>query len=93
MAKLTGNEIQSALKGVSGWELDGDAIQKNYSFPGFMDAIGFINQIAELAEKHNHHPELFNVYNRVTVRYTTHDAGGLTKKDFAIATEIDQLLA
>ncbi len=88
---MNAQDIQDALGTLKGWELDGDAIKKTWTFRDFKEAMSFINQVAELAERFNHHPELFNVYNRVTLRFTTHDAGGLTEKDFAIAREIDQL--
>ncbi|MBD3225228.1 MAG: 4a-hydroxytetrahydrobiopterin dehydratase, partial [Caldithrix sp.] len=57
----------------------------------FIAAVGFINKMAILAEKHEHHPELFNVYNTVTLSFSTHSAGGLTDKDFNIAADIDKL--
>ena len=88
---MTEQEIQEKLAELNGWELDGNAIKKAWQFRDFSEAIWFINQVAELAEKHDHHPELFNVYNRVELRFSTHDAGGLTAKDFAIAREIDRI--
>ncbi len=88
---MTEQEIQQNLAELNGWELDGNAIKKAWQFRDFAEAMRFINQVAELAEKHDHHPELFNVYNRVELRFSTHDAGGLTPKDFAIAREIDRI--
>ncbi len=88
---MTDKEIQQKLAELNGWRLDGNAIKKSWQFRDFSEAMRFINKVAELAEKHDHHPELFNVYNRVELRFSTHDAGGLTEKDFAIAKAIDEL--
>lgn len=93
MQKLTSEEIQKRLQGLEGWVLDGDAIKKTWMFKDFREAMAFINKVAELADRFDHHPELFNVYNRVELRFSTHDAGGLTEKDFTIAGEIDRLSA
>ncbi len=87
--RLTDEEIQKSLKTLNGWTRDGDAIERKLVFDSFLDAIAFINRIATHAENADHHPEIFNVYNKVDLRLTTHDAGGLTAKDFALAAEID----
>jgi 4a-hydroxytetrahydrobiopterin dehydratase len=71
--------------------LDKNAIKKEWTFEDFNQALTFINKIGQLAEKHDHHPEIFNVYNRVALRFYTHTAGGLTEKDFAIARDIDTI--
>lgn len=91
MKKLSAAEIQKRLGALQGWSTDGPAIKKEWQFRDFVQALAFINKIAQLAERHGHHPELYNVYNRVSLRFSTHDAGGLTAKDFAIAEEIDRL--
>ncbi|GAB4373105.1 MAG: 4a-hydroxytetrahydrobiopterin dehydratase [Calditrichia bacterium] len=91
MKVLTPDVIQEKLKSLSGWKLDNDAIKKEWKFRDFKEALRFINKIGELAERHNHHPELFNVYNTVILRFNTHDAGGITEKDFKIAADIDRL--
>ncbi len=91
MQKLDRNEIQSKIKALDGWKLEGDSIKKQWKFNDFSESIAFINKVADLAEEHDHHPELFNVYNQVSLSFSTHDAGGLTEKDFKIAKEIDQL--
>ncbi len=77
----------------AGWTLspDGKAIEKTYQFRNFIAAFGFMTEAALWAEKWNHHPEWSNVYNRVHVRLTTHDAGGLTQKDVQLATKMDAL--
>jgi 4a-hydroxytetrahydrobiopterin dehydratase len=91
LKKFTHQEIEKKLKEVPSWRLENEMIVRDWSFKDFNEAMKFINQIASLAEKHDHHPELFNVYNKVTVRFSTHDADGLTQRDFNIAKEIDNL--
>ncbi len=91
MRKLTEPEIEARLARLSGWERDREAIRKQWSFADFREAIRFILRVADVAERLDHHPELFNVYNRVELRFSTHDAGGLTEKDFQIAREIDAI--
>ncbi len=89
--KLSDERIEERLATLDGWDRDGDKIEKHYEFDGFEEAIEFINRIAPLAERANHHPEIFNVYNRVELVLTTHDAGGLTDKDFDLAAQIDEV--
>ena len=91
MKKLTEQEIQNKLTEIPNWRREDDAIVRNWSFNDFSEAMDFINQIARLAEDHDHHPELFNVYNKVSLKFSTHDAGGLTNRDFKIAQDIDKL--
>lgn len=91
MQKLSNEEIQQKLQSISGWDLDGEAIKKEWKFSDFKEAMQFINKVADLANEHDHHPELFNVYNQVSLRFSTHDAGGLTQRDFRIAAEIDKI--
>jgi 4a-hydroxytetrahydrobiopterin dehydratase len=89
VAKLTPAEIATALPTVPGWTLNGDGIERRYAFADFTQAFGFMARVALLAEKADHHPEWSNVYNRVDIRLTTHDAGGLSTRDFALARAID----
>ena len=91
--KLTGEERKTALASLPDWnEVEGrDAIFRSYRFDTFTAAFGFMTMAAIEAEKANHHPEWFNVYNRVDVTLSTHDAGGLTDKDIKLATKMDQL--
>ena len=89
MEKLSSKDIEAGLERLDGWTRDGDQIERKLEFDGFMEAIAFINRIAELADAADHHPEIFNVYNRVELVLTTHDAGGLTQKDFDLAAKID----
>lgn len=81
--------IQSELKALKDWQFDTNGIEKKFVFSGFTQALGFIVQVGLMAEKRNHHPELFNVYNKVTVRLTTHDANGVTDKDLDLAKAIE----
>ncbi len=87
--RLTDAEIATALSGLSGWMRCGNGIERSYRFPDFVAAFAFMTRVALLAEKADHHPEWSNVYNKVEVRLTTHDAGGITGKDVALATAID----
>ncbi|WP_439618048.1 4a-hydroxytetrahydrobiopterin dehydratase [Shinella sp.] len=90
--KLSEEAISDALAGLEGWTRsdDGIAIEKKYKFKTFREAFGFMTEGALAAEKFNHHPEWFNVYNRVEVRLTNHDAGGLTELDVKLATAMDK---
>lgn len=91
--KLQGNARADALSGLSEWqEVDGrDAISRTYSFANFDEAFGWMTRVAKVAEEMNHHPEWFNVWNRVDVTLSTHDAGGLTELDVALAKKMDEL--
>ena len=91
MTKLDASAREAALKSLSDWTYDAeqDAITRSYKFGSFVEAFGFMARVALLAEKADHHPEWFNVYSRVDVRLTTHDAGGLTQKDIDLALAMD----
>ena len=91
VAKLQGEARKAALKSLKGWaEVEGrDAIGKSFKFKDFSQAWGFMARIALAAEKLDHHPEWFNVYNRVDITLSTHDAGGLSERDIALAKIID----
>lgn len=91
MAKLTDDEIRTALERLPGWRHGDGEIVKNYKFPSFMEAIGFIDRLAEKAEAANHHPDLENHYNRVRVALHTWNENGITRKDIALAREIESL--
>ena len=94
-AKLTGKARSDALGALKGWtEVAGrDAIQKSFKFADFNHAWGFMTRVALVAEKADHHPEWSNVYNRVEIVLSTHDAGGVSEKDVALAKFIDQAAA
>ena len=91
--KLVGSARIDALATLDDWcEIQGrDAIKKDLEFKNFGEAFGFMAQVALQAEKIDHHPEWFNVYNRVEVTLSTHDAGGLTDKDITLANFIDEI--
>jgi len=91
MRLLSKEEINKHIDFLEEWQLDGDAIRREWIFKDFLEAMDFINTIAAIAENHNHHPEINNVYNRVSLRFNTHDAGGITEKDINIAKEINKL--
>jgi 4a-hydroxytetrahydrobiopterin dehydratase len=89
--KLTQPEISSHLLEVPDWSVKDGKLHRDYQFPDFSLAIGFMMSAAVLIEKKNHHPEWFNVYNKVTVDLTSHDAGGITAKDFDLAAALEQI--
>jgi 4a-hydroxytetrahydrobiopterin dehydratase len=91
--KLTGSARQTALGKLQGWSwLTGrDAIQKKFTFKDFNEAFGFMARVALIAEKLDHHPEWFNVYNKVEVTLSSHDAGGLTERDVKLAAAMDRV--
>ena len=86
---LSGDEVQSRLSALDGWALEGGKLRREFKFANFVEAFGFMTQIALHAEKMDHHPEWFNVYNRVEIDLTTHDAGGVTELDFELATRMN----
>jgi 4a-hydroxytetrahydrobiopterin dehydratase len=89
MPKLTAAEIKSALAAVPGWKRQGNAITRTFQFKDFPAAIKFVDALARLAEKAWHHPDIDIRWNKVTLTLTTHDQGGLTEKDFALAKKFD----
>ena len=95
LPKLTASAIQERLHALPHWRLsaNGTAIERHYLWRDFEQALAFMNALARWAQQHNHHPDMRNVYNRVEVRLSTHDAGGLTDQDFAQARAADQAAA
>ena len=91
--KLVGAARHAALATLHGWSEvdDRDAIRKSYHFADFSEAWGFLSRVALIAEKMDHHPEIFNVYNRVEIILSTHDADGLSERDIAEAKAIDEI--
>lgn len=89
--ELDEGERIAALAALPLWTYDADArgIRRSFRFANFAEAFGFMSRVAILAEKADHHPEWFNVYNRVEILLTTHDAGGLSKRDIALASTIE----
>lgn len=92
-AKLTDAEIHEGLEMLDGWQkVSGkEAISKQFKFKNFSEAFGFMSRAALVAEKIDHHPEWFNVYNKVDVTLTTHDADGITVLDMKLAAEMDKI--
>lgn len=82
---------KSILADLDNWSFVNDGIEKKFEFKNFSQALGFIVQVGLLAESKNHHPELFNVYNKVNIRLSTHDAKAVTDKDFDLAKAIEKL--
>lgn len=91
LQKATESEIASALSRLSGWSLQDAKIHREFSFGDFSEAWGFMSRVALLAEQHNHHPEWFNVWNRVVIDLATHDVGGISRKDFELAEAINKV--
>ncbi|RAI40776.1 4a-hydroxytetrahydrobiopterin dehydratase [Rhodoplanes roseus] len=91
--RLSQTRRREALAGLPGWQdvADRDAIAKTFTFPDFNAAFGFMTRVALVAEKLDHHPEWSNVYRTVAVTLATHDAGGVTERDVALATAMDQI--
>lgn len=89
--KLTDAELKAALDRLPGWTIANDKLHREYKFPDFAHAFGFMATAAVLIDKMNHHPEWSNVYNRVTVDLTTHDAGGITQKDVELAGVLENI--
>ncbi len=90
---LTEAEITSRLREIPEWARAGTAITRTWTFDDFPPALAFINRIGELAESANHHPDIFNSWATVRLTLTTHDAGGLTSRDFDLARKIDALVS
>ena len=92
MKRLTEIEIQKALLSLGGWEFKKDGIIKKFVFANFKDALATMNRIGEVAEEMNHHPEWFNVYNKLNIRLSTHDQGGITQLDIDLAKTIEEIV-
>jgi 4a-hydroxytetrahydrobiopterin dehydratase len=90
MPKLEKSEIERRLSALPGWEFKDNAISKLYRFKTFMDGIRFLNQVAEMAEAADHHPDVKINYTRITFSCSTHDQGGVTEKDFKLASQIEE---
>lgn len=90
-ALLEGDELQAAVAVLDGWTVEDGKLHKEYRFADFVTAFGFMSAAALCAERKNHHPEWFNVYNTVRVDLCTHDAGGITTWDVELAGEFDAL--
>ena len=92
MIKLTETEIQNALISLEGWKMEKDGIVKSFVFENFKEAMASMVKIGEVAEEMNHHPEWFNVYNKLDIRLSTHDEGGITQLDIDLAKAIEEIV-
>ena len=92
-SKLSKNETKELSSQVPEWSLEDDALETELEFPSFRDVIDFLNQVAEIAEQQNHHPDIYISYTDVALTLTSHQAGGLTRNDFIMAAKIGRLLA
>lgn len=91
MKLYTDENINDVLNQLNNWKFKNNAIQKDFEFKDFSQALAFIVQIGVVAEKQNHHPEIKNVYNKVSLRLTTHDSNGVTEKDVKLAVAVDKI--
>ena len=91
MIRLSQTEIDEELKSLQGWSVVNEKLHKEFQFDSFNQAFGFMTRASMEIEKMNHHPEWFNVYNKITIELTTHDAGGITKNDVNLAKILNSL--
>ena len=91
--KLSEAEVREALSGLEGWSLAEGKLHRELRFPDFVAAFGFMTRVALVAESMDHHPEWRNVYGRVDIDLTSHDAGGITQKDVRLASRLNELAA
>lgn len=89
--RLDGGNIAELLTGLPGWRLDGDAIVKDFAFADYAGTMAFVNGVAWMAQRQDHHPELTVGYNRCRVAYVTHSVGGISLKDFICAAKVEAL--
>ena len=90
MAKYPKSEVLGKLKSLDGWRLEAEEIKKKYEFSSFPDAVKFVNKVADLAERADHHPDILINYRKVTLTLSTHDEGGITQKDFSLAEQVER---
>jgi 4a-hydroxytetrahydrobiopterin dehydratase len=91
-AVLSDVELQQALQKLPGWKKNGNLIERSFQFTNFVQAMDFVNQIAEAAEAVNHHPDIHISYNKVTMALVSHDSGGVTQRDIRMAGKINELV-
>ena len=92
MIRLSQSDIKEELENLPGWTVLNEKLHKEFQFESFNQAFGFMTRAAMEIEKMNHHPEWFNVYNKITIELTTHDAGGITKNDVKLAKILNSLV-
>ena len=88
---LSLKEIQDEMQELRDWFIESSSITKDFSFKDFKESLNFVNKVGEIAEKHDHHPDIMINYNLVRLSLTTHSEKGLTKKDFDVAKEVDKI--
>jgi 4a-hydroxytetrahydrobiopterin dehydratase len=91
--KLSQEEIAAGMKSLSSWTIENGKLHKEFKFNNFIEAFGFMSRVALIAEGMNHHPEWFNVWNKVIMDLTTHDVGGISTLDIEFAEKVEKLLA
>ena len=92
MELLTKDQIEDAITNLKGWRFKENGIEKNFVFKDFKETLSIMMGIGMIAEEMNHHPEWFNVYNKLDIRLSTHDAGGVTEKDIDLAKKIEEII-
>ena len=93
MAALTAKQVSLHLKAVPDWSKRARTILRTFEFKGFLEGIDFVNRVARKAQKANHHPDIDIHFNKVTLKLTTHDEGGITEKDFSLARQCDEIFS
>jgi 4a-hydroxytetrahydrobiopterin dehydratase len=93
MATLTDVELEQAIASLPGWQMESGELVREYKFPDFAAAMRFVNQVADEAEKANHHPDIDIRYNRVRLALISHDSGGITQRDISMAKRITSLIS
>lgn len=89
--KLSDDEIKKFLNGLNGWKVENEHLKKRFTFVNFAEALAFVNKVGEIAEKHDHHPDITFGWGYAEISLTTHDRAGITDFDFAVAKETDAL--
>jgi 4a-hydroxytetrahydrobiopterin dehydratase len=92
MSPLSEQQVEAQLKSVPSWKVVSGELTRTFTFKDFREALGFVNKVGERAEGAGHHPDIDIRYNRVRLALVTHDAGGLTAKDFELASAVDKLV-
>jgi len=89
--KLSAEEIQESLKGIDGWAVEGKELKKRFAFDDYASSLAFVITVGEIAEEHDHHPDITFGWGYVEIALTTHDTGGLTEFDFAVAAAVSEI--
>ena len=93
VAPLTAEQVKPLLKGLSGWALEGGMITRTYKFKNYYETMAFVNAVAWLSHREDHHPDMEVSYNKVVVKFSTHSVGGLSENDFICAAKVEALLS